>query len=126
MMNHENFFKSPIVLRRIVGFLILDILLRGDYHGYDLWKKLEEILGTKIPHPIVYKILKEFEEMGLVVGRWVSAKSGPARKIYSITIDGVMILKHNLELFRKIRDLLSTIIEHVESVDLNSFSKSRS
>jgi len=88
--------------------------MEKNMHGYDIWKELEEKVGSKIPHPIVYRILREFEDMGLVKGEWISSETGPARKVYLITEDGIMVLKHNLNLLKKIRDLLDKIIRNIE------------
>ena len=109
-------FSSPVILRRLIGFLILDHLSNQEAHGYELWRKIENDLDLKIPHPVIYKILREFEEYGLVRSRWLANSSGPAKKVYSLTNDGKMILKHNLELLRRIRKLLDRVIEHVEKI----------
>ncbi len=106
--------KQPIILRRIAGLLILRILWEQRMHGYDIWKRLEQMLGLKIPHPIVYRILKEFEDYGLVKSDWEHTNAGPARKVYSITQDGISLLRENLEYLRRLRDILSEIIEFAE------------
>jgi len=105
---------KPIILRRLSGLIILRLLCENKMHGYDIWKKLEEAMNLKIPHPIVYRILRDYEAHGLVKSDWVYTESGPAKKIYEITEDGIFLLKNNLEYLKKLRDILAEIVDFIE------------
>lgn len=68
---------------------ILEILEEGETHGYDLWKKLGEVVSLQA----VYQHLSELEKKGLVVGRLIKE-----RKLYCLTKKGRRILEALKEL----------------------------
>jgi len=110
-----NRTKKPVILRRIAGLIILTLLCEKNMHGYNIWKKLERIFDMKVPHPIVYKILREYEEYGLVKSNWVHDNIGPARKMYSITEDGEELLRENLDFLKKMQAILADIVKFIEA-----------
>jgi len=61
-------------------------------HGYQIWQQL---MGMNLPgldehdRPAVYRILRQLEVEGKVASYWDTAdKSGPARRVYSLTETG--------------------------------------
>ncbi|RLE74616.1 MAG: PadR family transcriptional regulator [Thermoprotei archaeon] len=106
--------RQPVIIRRIAGLMILHFLCEKRMHGYDIWKKLEQVFRVKVPHPIVYKLLREYEEYGLVRSSWVHSETGPAKKIYEITEDGINLLRNNLDFLKKLRDILTDIVNFIE------------
>ncbi|MEI6045767.1 MAG: helix-turn-helix transcriptional regulator [Chloroflexota bacterium] len=61
-------------------------------HGYQIWQRL---MSMDLPglnehdRPAVYRILRQLEEDGKVASYWDTAdKSGPARRVYSLTDTG--------------------------------------
>lgn len=74
------------------------LMLRDlNLHGYQIWQRL---MGMSLPglsehdRPAVYRILRQLEEEGKVASHWDTAdKSGPAKRVYSLTDAGRDFLK---------------------------------
>src|SRR5204863_8711559 len=84
-----------------VDILILAELASQQYHGYELKRRVERILGgtLTINANQLYPTLKRFEEIG-AVSRKVELQSGkPDRHIYSITDRGLEVLQDLLQDF---------------------------
>jgi PadR family transcriptional regulator, regulatory protein PadR len=60
-------------------------------HGYELDKALSaELPEGLVPDvAVLYRILRKFEKEGFVVSCLSPGEGGPARKVYSLTPDGV-------------------------------------
>jgi len=84
-----------------VDILILAELTSQPYHGYELKRHVEHILGgtVTINANQLYPTLRRFEEMG-AVSREVEHQAGkPDRHIYSITDRGLEVLQDLLQDF---------------------------
>ena len=84
-----------------VDILILAELATQPYHGYELKRHVERIMGgtLTINANQLYPTLRRFEEMG-AVSREVERQSGkPDRHIYSITNRGLEVLQDLLQDF---------------------------
>ncbi len=83
--------------RRIDRFLepCLLLLLRSRVvHGYELLERLKQFGFSENPvdSSTVYRMLRNLEEGSLVTSEWDTERPGPARRIYSLTPDGVDVL----------------------------------
>ena len=78
--------------RHIRGFLepcLLLLLHLSDGYGYDLTSALGSFGLGNVDSSLVYRMLRDLEEAGLVESAWESATSmGPARRFYRITSAG--------------------------------------
>lgn len=81
---------------RVRGFiqprLLLELSKKATY-GYELM----EILGAEDDHSppdpgTLYRTLRQLEEEGLVRSTWDTSGSGPARRVYELTEQGVECL----------------------------------
>jgi poly-beta-hydroxybutyrate-responsive repressor len=75
----------------ITPYMLL-MLRDWSLHGYQIWQRL---MSMNLPglnehdRPAVYRILRQLEEDGKVSSYWDTAdKSGPARRVYSLTDAG--------------------------------------
>ncbi len=84
-------FKSGNIL--IAALLYL--LLKEPSYGYLLVEKLEEvdIDPAFVPYGVVYRLLREMESDNLISSVWKISESGPSRRMYSITSEGVEYLR---------------------------------
>lgn len=65
-------------------------------HGYNILQRLQEtyMFQDKKPDPAgVYRCLKKMEQGGYVTAVWDVSDAGPAKKLYTITTDGLECLK---------------------------------
>ncbi len=65
-----------------------------EVHGYELLEGLKPFGFEQDPvdSSTVYRFLRRLEERGFVTSRWDMASSGPARRLYQITEEGVHYL----------------------------------
>lgn len=79
---------------KIEGFMvpcILFLLTKNPAHGYEIMDKLATLpFVDAIPDPsVVYRHLRNLEEEGKVKSQLEPGSGGPARKVYSLTPDGL-------------------------------------
>ena len=68
--------------------VILVVLREENSHGYELMERLEGF-GFEAMNPgTLYRTLRRMEKEGLCESEWETSKSGPARRLYSITDAG--------------------------------------
>lgn len=80
---------EPAVPRNFLRPCILLLLREEPAHGYDLLERLRP-LGFKRDDPgRLYRALRGLEEEGLVRSAWQTSSSGPDRRIYDLTLEGV-------------------------------------
>jgi PadR family transcriptional regulator PadR len=80
-------------LRRFMEPCLLFLLLRGASHGYDLAQGIEGLGLPGVDPSLVYRLLRAFEEEGLVLSAWdTEATAGPARRVYCLTERGNDVL----------------------------------
>jgi PadR family transcriptional regulator PadR len=81
------------VLKRLLGPAILLMLAEKPQHGYELMGKLKEMGVTQGRDPsVLYRFLRHLERTGLAESSLDDSGSGPARKVYSLTPDGMDLL----------------------------------
>lgn len=71
---------------------VLLLLSQAPAHGYDLLARLGEVFPRSGPLPdpgAFYRLLRGLENEGAVISSWETPQAGPARRVYSITDDGL-------------------------------------
>lgn len=81
-------------VERFIQPSLLLSLFEQPSHGYDL---LERLSGFRFYEGspdtgAVYRHLRRLEEEGYVESKWETGEAGPAKRIYSLTQDGVALL----------------------------------
>jgi len=88
-MNLEN---TQIQMRKgILEFCILHVISRGEVYASDM---LEELTFVKIivVEGTLYPLLTRLRKAGLLEYKWVESTSGPPRKYYKLTSEGINFL----------------------------------
>ncbi|QDR81576.1 PadR family transcriptional regulator [Sporomusa termitida] len=83
-------------LEKLIHPATLTLLTDAELHGYSIVQKLQDIcmFQGKKPDPSgVYRCLKQMEQDGYVTAVWDLSNSGPAKRLYRITDDGLECLK---------------------------------
>ena len=62
------------------------------------------------PRGIIYTILRKMEGEGLLVSNWDIQESGPARRIYHITKEGLEYLKYAMDRLRRSRQIIMLLL----------------
>lgn len=71
---------------------LLLLLAEGTSHGYDLIAQLAAFGLDKADAGGVYRCLRSMDEDGLVRSTWEPSSTGPARRSYQVTEDGLACL----------------------------------
>lgn len=85
----------PCKVERVPNFVQPRLLLelaRKPAHGYELIEHLGQEGGATPDPGNFYRMLRSLEEEGLVCSTWDTQNSGPARRIYELTAQGVEFL----------------------------------
>lgn len=88
-------------------------LQQSPCHGYELMEKLERMsFVAALPDPaVVYRYLRRLEEEGMVESRLEPGQGGPARKVYSLTVEGESYLQAWVIRLRKQKNDLETFLK---------------
>jgi DNA-binding PadR family transcriptional regulator len=86
---------SGKTLARLLRPAILALLSQAPTHGYDLLQRMADLdmFSGGAPDPTgLYRTLRDMEDEGLVRSAWETGDSGPAKRRYELTADGVACL----------------------------------
>ncbi len=72
----------------ILEYCILSVIGRGEVYPTDIIDELREA-NLRILEGTLYPLLTRLKNAGMVSYRWVESNSGPPRKYFSLTEDGV-------------------------------------
>jgi len=74
---------------------ILASLAESTTHGYDLVEQIDALAADLvcIDPGSMYRLLREFEELGLVSSSWQTPEAGPPRRVYVVTEQGIEALE---------------------------------
>lgn len=90
--------------RHLTAFVLL-FLLNGPKHGGALFALAQESLhlAESLDSGAVYRTLRDLELKGCVTSTWDTERSGPAKRVYTITERGITELRlwHDEILLRK-------------------------
>lgn len=89
--------------------LILAALARKESYGYELVVELESQGLTDIATGTVYPVLTRLEREGLLTYRHIASASGPARKYYSPTPQGLTHLSQAISAWSNLDNVVRTI-----------------
>ena len=85
-----------------VSVLVLAILADAPSHGYAIAREIERRSGAElgVQEGALYPALRTLEQGGLIVGKWDTPESGPARKVYELTREGEAELEKRAKSWR--------------------------
>ena len=97
--------------------MVLRILYEKPSHGYQIMEQLEQMTSERyIPEPgALYTMLRRMEERSLVTSEWAKKETGADRRIYTLTDAGVKILKEGLEMVKRRRQLMDSLVQFYDA-----------
>jgi len=97
--------------------VILRILHEKPSHGYQIKEELEKITLKKYnPEPgAIYTMLRRMDERGLVTSEWAKKETGADRRVYTLTAVGVKFLREGLEMVKKRRQLIDSLVQFYDA-----------
>ncbi|MBN1230553.1 MAG: helix-turn-helix transcriptional regulator [Anaerolineales bacterium] len=106
--------------RRVMNFLqpcILVILHKTKAHGYQLISELESFgfRSGQLDPSLIYRGLRELEELGMVKSEWDDDSQGPQKRVYEITEAGEENLIGWIEDLKRTRKEINTVLNAYQS-----------
>jgi PadR family transcriptional regulator PadR len=79
--------------RYIQASILLALKLKSSY-GYELIQEIPRFgfIEGQAPPGMIYRHLRDLEEDGLVASQWETQGSGPAKRVYELTEEGMAAL----------------------------------
>jgi PadR family transcriptional regulator, regulatory protein PadR len=79
--------------RYIQPSILLALKVKPSY-GYELIQEISQFgfIEGQAPPGMIYRHLRELEENGLVSSEWETDGTGPAKRVYQLTTEGVEVL----------------------------------
>jgi DNA-binding PadR family transcriptional regulator len=97
---------------RLVEPALLIFLNKDGLHGYGLLEKLAGIGLTEINPSMIYRILRDYEELGLVQSEWdADTTQGPPKRVYTITSEGRLALERAATSLRVTAQRIETMLD---------------
>ncbi len=99
-------------VERYIQPSILMILKEKTSYGYELIQNIGqfEFVQGNAPPGMIYRHLREMEDLGLVVSEWKTDEGGPAKRIYRLTSEGDEVLSFWIDyLERQAKKMLAFI-----------------
>ena len=105
-------------MRLILRPALLLLLAEGDSHGYELMDQLDSIGfdSDALDSSIVYRDLRDMEEMGLIQSTWDNDSKGPKRRVYQIKEEGLSRLSGWLESLDHVRDQIEILQKRHQNI----------
>jgi PadR family transcriptional regulator, regulatory protein PadR len=102
-------------LRGHLETMILSALERGDAHGFEVLRRLEEAGcgALQLKEGSLYPALYRLEGSGLIRGQWedgASTRRGPRRRVYHLTKKGTSKLVEGREEWRRFVTVIGGIL----------------
>ena len=97
-------------LRGLLHITIINLIKEKPTHGGEIYQILKEKFKIDAPRGVIYALLRRMEGDSLIVSNWDIRETGPARRIYHITEDGLEYLKGSLERLRRASQMIDILL----------------
>ena len=93
-------------------------LAKKPAHGYELIERLSKEGGGPPEPGNFYRMLRALEEEGLVSSRWNTQNTGPARRVYELTEQGLDFLDAWAATIQQTQHMLGLFLSEYETLTL--------
>jgi poly-beta-hydroxybutyrate-responsive repressor len=92
---------------------ILLALKQKPSYGYELISVIPEFgfMDGQAPPGMIYRHLRDLEENGLVSSEWETDGTGPAKRVYQLTDEGVQVLDYWIDYLRNLAEKMTRFIQ---------------
>ena len=121
-MSEAERYMIKAIIRGMSRSIILWLVNQKPMSGYSIVKEMKRLTGQNIHSGMVYPLLYELEENGLIAGEW-SQKGRRRIKHYTITEKGKKLLNKIKELFEMpVKEVLKDLIGENKQISPSSHS----
>ena len=118
MSRKENTSRPPGSKRTqkyIQPSILLALKLKPSY-GYELIQEIPQFgfVEGQVPPGMIYRHLRELEDNGLVVSQWETEGTGPAKRVYQLTAEGLEVLVFWIGYMKNQAERLNRFIENYQ------------
>jgi poly-beta-hydroxybutyrate-responsive repressor len=110
-MSTNDQTTEPRLPKDMMSTCLLTFLRGWNAHGYELMQRLNELNLGGFDQTAVYRTLRQLEQQGLVDSFWDTSASGPARRMYSLTQAGEMMLSGWIGMLERYQQGLVSLME---------------
>jgi len=105
--------------------ILLTLHVNSSY-GYEIIKNIQRFgfVEGHAPPGMIYRHLRQMEEDGLVSSEWKTDATGPAKRMYRITAEGIEVLALWIEYMERQADNLRNFIENYRKEQRKPSNKS--
>lgn len=101
---------SPLVVSLLEPTLLV-LIKEQPGHGYSLLSKLSDLDITTIHASVVYRTLREMEELEWIISDWdTNQTQGPPRRTYQITSQGEEVLQYWKQELEKTNGIIQKLL----------------
>lgn len=93
----------------VLEMCVLTLLARGDSYGYEIFSKLEAMIG--MGEGTIYPLMRRMQGEGLVSTYLMESAAGAPRKYYSITAEGRRALTSQRAEWKDFQTSVENILE---------------
>jgi PadR family transcriptional regulator, regulatory protein PadR len=102
---------EPKLPKDMMSTCLLTFLRGWNAHGYELMQRLSELNLGSFDQTAVYRTLRQLEQQGLVSSFWDTSASGPARRMYTLTTTGDMMLSGWISMIERYQQGLLSLMD---------------
>ena len=110
-VDSSQLFHNEAPLKGILSIAMIDLIKDKSAHGGEIYQSLKEKFQIDTPRGIIYTLLRRMEGDGLIISEGDIQESGPARRIYRITEEGLDYLRTSMEKLRRSRQLIKILLD---------------
>lgn len=99
------------VKKGTLTFIILNILRKNEYYGYELMEQIRKHTEIEIAEGTLYPLMNRLKAENLVDAKWVEQETGIPRKYYSLTDMGMKTLVQMNEYWIGLENAIQKIIK---------------
>jgi PadR family transcriptional regulator PadR len=105
-------------LQRYIQPSILLALKQKPSYGYELIQQIPQygFVEGQVPPGMIYRHLRELEDNGLVLSEWQTEGTGPAKRVYRLTDEGLEVLEFWIGYMKNQTERLMKFIEMYQAV----------
>jgi PadR family transcriptional regulator PadR len=114
-------------IERFIEPAVLLLLAGGPRHGYELKEQVTTLVGSdRADVANLYRLLRQLELEGIVRSSWVTAGSGPARRVYRLTTPGRRLLDQWADALRVLDQSTHAFLARYDRVSADPDHRARS
>jgi PadR family transcriptional regulator, regulatory protein PadR len=114
----KSFQSGSKKSERYIQPSILMALKYKPSYGYELIKDISQFgfVEGQAPPGMIYRHLRDMEDNGLVSSEWETEGTGPAKRVYQLTMEGSEVLDYWIGYMKKQAQRLQGFIEQYENI----------